>query len=49
MHDGRFKDLREVIKHYISTSKKKMLNTDLSPIELNEKQQTDLINFLLTL
>lgn len=49
MHDGRFDSLGEVIKHYISSSQKKPNNTDLSPISLNDEQQNDLVNFLLTL
>lgn len=49
MHDGRFENLNEVIMHYISMSQKKPRSTDLTPISLNDKQQADLINFLLTL
>lgn len=49
MHDGRFKNLSDVIKNYISTSQSKTKKTDLSPITLTEKQQVDLINFLSTL
>ena len=49
MHDGRFKDLNEVIQHYISKSKNKNLATDLNKIDLSKKEQSDLINFLLTL
>ena len=43
MHDGRFKKLREVIRHY---------NTDFLPeknTKLSPDEQTDLIAFLLTL
>lgn len=49
MHDGRFQELREVIEHYISISQDKRKKTDLTPITLNNKQKTDLINFLLAL
>ncbi|MEH6455363.1 MAG: cytochrome c peroxidase [Cocleimonas sp.] len=49
MHDGRFDNLSEVIKHYISESKKTPRNTDVSPLNLSEKDQVDLISFLLTL
>ena len=49
MHDGRFDQLSEVLKHYISTSNQKGIKSDLSPISLDEEQQTDIINFLLTL
>jgi cytochrome c peroxidase len=51
MHDGRFKTLREVLKHY---TKKIQNSTTLSTelkngISLTKKQQTDLIAFLNTL
>ncbi|MGK0269659.1 MAG: cytochrome c peroxidase [Cocleimonas sp.] len=49
IHDGRFDDLNEVIKHYISISQSKTKKTDLTRIKLDEKQQSDLVNFLLTL
>lgn len=49
IHDGRHEKLNDVIKHYISASQKKNKDNDLTPISLNEKQQTDLVNFLLTL
>ena len=49
MHDGRFDNLSKVIKHYVSTSQGKPKKTDLAPINLTEKQQADLVNFLLTL
>lgn len=49
MHDGRFETLDEVVQHYISMSKNKNHSTDLTEINLNQKQQTDLISFLLTL
>jgi cytochrome c peroxidase len=51
MHDGRFKHLHEVIKHYTSGIQ---MNASLSdklkkPISLNPKERVDLIAFLLTL
>jgi cytochrome c peroxidase len=49
MHDGRYKSLNEVIKHYIRASQSKPAITDLPPIDLSENQQTDIVNFLLTL
>ena len=49
MHDGRFDTLNQVIEHYIIVSKRKSKKTDLTPIDLSEKQKIDLINFLLTL
>ena len=49
MHDGRFENLIDVIKHYEVASQIKPSITDLSPIHLNNKQRQDLVNFLLTL
>jgi cytochrome c peroxidase len=49
MHDGRFSNLGDVIKHYVSTSQMKLKKTDLTPLSLNEKEQADLVSFLLTL
>jgi cytochrome c peroxidase len=51
MHDGRFKTLREVLKHY---TQKIQNSTTLSHqlkngISLTKNQQTDLIAFLTTL
>lgn len=44
MHDGRFKHLREVIRHYVQQG------TQLGkPIPLNSNEQTDLLAFLRTL
>jgi cytochrome c peroxidase len=43
MHDGRFKKLREVINHYVSTDKLK------KPIVLTAHEKVDLVAFLLTL
>ena len=49
MHDGRFKSLREVLKHYASIDEKRALETDLPEIKLSEQQQQDIIHFLLSL
>ena len=55
MHDGRFRNLKEVVNHYtneINSNKKvnKTLSEELlSPIKLNSNEQKDLIAFLLTL
>ena len=49
MHDGRFTRLSEVIKHYVETSQQKTKTTDLTPIQLTEEQQRELVDFLLTL
>jgi cytochrome c peroxidase len=43
MHDGRFRKLRDVVNHYVSTDKLKQ------PIVLNSNEKTDIIAFLLTL
>ncbi|HEY1045570.1 MAG TPA: cytochrome c peroxidase [Bacteroidia bacterium] len=54
MHDGRFKTLKEVIEYYNDPRKvvKNPINMDtvlLKPLNLNEQQKTDLLNFLLSL
>lgn len=51
MHDGRFKTLREVLKHYTQKIQNSTtLSTELkNGISLTKKQQTDLISFLNTL
>jgi cytochrome c peroxidase len=52
MHDGRFKNLTEVLKHYATLhgSKDVLLSSALKKIPLlTEHDQTDLIAFLLTL
>lgn len=49
MHDGRFDNLIDVIKHYESSSQIKPNITDLTPLELTDRQRQDLVNFLLTL
>jgi cytochrome c peroxidase len=51
MHDGRFKNLNEVLKHYTSEiEKSKTLAEELKqPIVLSSNQKIDLIAFLLTL
>lgn len=51
MHDGRFKNLREVMKHYTEhIQPSNTLAPELrKPIDLTSNEQTDLIAFLLTL
>ncbi len=51
MHDGRFKKLNDVLKHYTQLDhKNKLLTKPLqNPIELTSNEKTDLIAFLLTL
>ena len=39
MHDGRFKNLNEVLDHYLSASQDKTKKVDLTPIKLNQKQK----------
>ncbi len=50
MHDGRFKKLTEVIKHYNSLGNNKNLPKQLQkPMNLTDNQRVDLVAFLLTL
>ena len=51
MHDGRFKKLYQVIKHYKNLDhQSKIKDTDVaSPISLNNNERVDLVAFLLTL
>jgi len=49
MHDGRYKNLQEVLKHYANITKNKALETDLPIMNINKEEQDDLISFLLTL
>jgi cytochrome c peroxidase len=50
MHDGRFKTLTEVIKHYNSLGPDKSLPKELSkPMNLSDNDRVDLVSFLLTL
>ncbi len=49
MHDGRFSDLQQVLKYYSSIDQEKAKEVDLPPVSLTEKEQLDIINFLLTL
>nr|WP_294776722.1 cytochrome c peroxidase [uncultured Flavobacterium sp.] len=50
MHDGRFKTLTEVIKHYNSLGETANLPKDLSkPMHLSDKDRVDLVAFLQTL
>ena len=50
MHDGRFKTLNEVVKHYNSLIVDKNLPKELSkPMKLSDDDRTDLVAFLKTL
>lgn len=50
MHDGRFKTLTDVVKHYNSIEKSKNLPNQLSkPINLSDNDRVDLVAFLKTL
>jgi cytochrome c peroxidase len=50
MHDGRFKTLTEVIKHYNSLGHDKNLPKELAePMNLSDNDRVDLVAFLLTL
>ncbi len=50
MHDGRFKKLTEVIKHYNSLGNNKNLPKQLQkPMNLTDNERVDLVAFLLTL
>jgi cytochrome c peroxidase len=50
MHDGRFKTLTEVVKHYNSLQANKMLPKELAkPMCLTDNERTDLVAFLKTL
>jgi len=47
MHDGRFKTLTEVVKHYNSISNNKILPKELSkPMNLSDNDRVDLVAFL---
>ncbi len=49
MHDGRYKTLQDVLKHYSEMKDKESLETDLPVINLSTQEQRDIIRFLLTL
>lgn len=51
MHDGRFKKLQEVLKHYVfGVNRSKTLSPHLAkPLMLKPSEQVDLISFLFTL
>ena len=50
MHDGRFKTLNEVIKHYNSLGHNNRLSNELKkPMNLSDNDRVDLLTFLLTL
>jgi cytochrome c peroxidase len=50
MHDGRFKTLTEVIKHYNSLSRNKLLPKEFhEPMNLTDNNRADIVAFLKTL
>ena len=50
MHDGRFKSLTEVVKHYNTLSRNKLLPKELAePMNLSDNDRVDLVAFLKTL
>lgn len=50
MHDGRFKNLTEVVNHYNTIQDNKVLSKELKqPMQLSDKDRVDLIIFLTTL
>jgi len=50
MHDGRFKTLTEVVKHYNSLGNDKSLPNELAkPMNLSDNDRVDLVLFLKTL
>ena len=50
MHDGRFKTLTEVVKHYNSLGNDKNLPKELAkPMNLSDNDRVDLVLFLTTL
>jgi cytochrome c peroxidase len=50
MHDGRFKTLTEVIKHYNTLGHDKSLPKELAePMNLSDNDRVDLMAFLQTL
>ncbi len=50
MHDGRFKSLTEVVKHYNFLGNDKNLPKELAkPMNLSDNDRVDLVSFLLTL
>lgn len=50
MHDGRFKTLTEVVKHYNTLTTNSLLSKQLhTPLRLNDNERVDLVAFLKTL
>ena len=49
MHDGRFKNLRDVLNYYAGIDKKKAAQTDLPEMNLSEQDQSDIVRFLQSL
>jgi cytochrome c peroxidase len=49
MHDGRFKRLRDVLKHYTSIRQSGTVSNKLQPMNFTSNEMVDLTAFLLTL
>jgi cytochrome c peroxidase len=50
MHDGRFKTLTEVVKHYNLIQKTNNISKELAkPMRLSDNERVDLVAFLKTL
>jgi len=50
MHDGRFKKLSDVVKHYATLTPNKLLPKELNkPMNLSDKDRVDLVLFMTTL
>lgn len=50
MHDGRFKTLTEVVKHYNTPTRNKLLPKELAkPMHLSDNDRTEIVAFLKTL
>jgi cytochrome c peroxidase len=50
MHDGRFKTLTEVVKHYNNLTTNSLLSKQLhTPLQLSDNERVDLVAFLKTL
>jgi cytochrome c peroxidase len=50
MHDGRFKTLTEVVKHYNTLTTNSLLSKQLqTPLQLSDNERVDLVAFLKTL
>ena len=50
MHDGRFKTLNDVVKHYNSLKQSSILPKEITkPMNLSDNDRTDLVAFMKTL